>query len=95
MTTKPVRRIGIDLVALLALYAASLYAMAYFRVMEVLLAPGGQTGKLYVVAAMTFLMLRFFVLVLAPGWFLARIFMALSPLPRTIGTQDVKAEQTS
>ena len=95
MTTKPVRRIGIDLVALLALYAASFYAMAHFRVMEVLLAPGGQTGKLYVVAAMTFLMLRFFVLVLAPGWFLARIFVALGAPSNTISAQGAKAGQTS
>jgi len=90
MTTRHARRIGIDLAALAVLYAVSFYIMAHFRVMEALLAPGGDSARIYVAVAVTFLLLRFFVIFLAPGWFLARVCFAV--LSRPLESQTASAD---
>lgn len=62
--------------SLAALEVAGLYAMSHWRVMETLLAPGPHSVKPYLALAICFVMLRFFLLLVAPGWLLARLYLA-------------------
>ncbi len=73
MKEKRTRRVLVDAAVLFALYFVGLWAMAHFRVMEVLLSPGGDSHAIRCMGAVAFLMLRTFVIVLAPGWILARL----------------------
>ena len=68
----PLRRIVIEALALMGLQFALTQLLA--RLLEHLLAPGGES---YVALAVTavFLLLRVGVIVLLPGWFLARLWL--------------------
>jgi len=78
MKERKVLRIALEFAALAVIYLAALKAMAHWRVMEVLLAPGAHSVRPYVAAALLFVMLRGFLVVLAPGWFTARAWLALT-----------------
>jgi len=56
------------------LHLAGIHAMARWRVMESLLAPGGHDSRLYVALAAGFLFVRFSLFFLAPGWLAARAY---------------------
>ena len=68
------RRILIESSALVAVHYALLQILARVNLLEHLLAPGANSRfALFVTAA--FLLLRVFVLVLTPGWLLARLWL--------------------
>lgn len=75
------RRIVIEFVALCALHFVLLQILARAHVLEHLLAPGpGSRLALAITAA--FLLLRLFLLVFAPGWLLARVWLWMTrPTP--------------
>ena len=69
-------RIAVELAVLLLVYLAAHHAMAHFRVTEVILSPGENSEKPLVALAVVFMLLRFFIVLLAPGWVAARLYMA-------------------
>ena len=69
-----VRRILAEAAVLVLLHGIALRLLAQARLMEHLLSPGSQS-RWAVVATVMFLLLRMFVLVLAPGWVLARLWL--------------------
>jgi hypothetical protein len=90
------RRILVEFGVLAVLHFTLLCLLSRMRVMEHLLAPGpGSRVALALTAA--FLLLRFFLLVLAPGWLLARLWLLFSrsSLPRqSPPLADAKTEPT-
>ena len=90
MVRRRLLRITVEFLILLVVYFAALYAMAHFRVMEAILAPGGRSAGLYVALTASFLLLRFFVIFFAPGWFLARVCFAV--LSRPLESQPASAD---
>jgi hypothetical protein len=78
MNRKKILRLAAEFAALVVLEVAGLYAMAWWRVMEVILAPGPHSQKVFVALAVMFVVTRAFLLVAAPGWFLARLVLLLT-----------------
>ena len=73
----PLRRILLEAAALLALHFALVQILARVHLLEHLLAPG--PGSLFALAVTgIFLVLRLFVFVFAPGWFVARLWFFIS-----------------
>jgi hypothetical protein len=72
-----VRRILIDFAALVLIHAVALRLLAYARLMEHLLSPGAGS-RWALTATVMFLLLRMFLLVLAPGWLLARLWLRVT-----------------
>ena len=68
------RRILVEAVSLVAVHFALLLLLARVNLLEHLLAPGAGSRFALAVTAV-FLLLRLFLLVLAPGWLLARIWL--------------------
>ncbi len=71
------RRIVAEAAALLALHFVLVLILARVRLLEHLLSPGPESRVALAVTAM-FLMLRIFVLVLLPGWVVARVWLLAS-----------------
>ena len=71
------RRILLEAATLLALHFALVQILARVHLLEHLLAPGPGSRFALVVTGI-FLALRLFVLLLGPGWFLARLWLFLS-----------------
>ncbi len=69
-----IRRILVEAAILGLLHEAAIRLLAHARLMEHLLSPGSQSLWAVVATAM-FLLLRMFLLVLAPGWVLARLWL--------------------
>jgi len=75
-------RILVEAAVVLGLHAAAHWGMVESRLLERVLSPTGDSG-MHVTAAACFLLLRLFVLLLLPGWVLARVWLwATSPRPR-------------
>jgi hypothetical protein len=72
-------RIVIEFVAIILLQLALAHALMRFRVLDHLLSPGRDSAVALGVTA-AFLLLRMFVLLFAPGWFLARLWLWMSRL---------------
>ncbi len=73
----PLRRILLELAALLVVHFVLVQILARVRLLEHLLAPG--PGSLLALAVTgIFLALRLFVCLFAPGWFLARLWLLMS-----------------
>lgn len=70
-------RIALELAVVYALHFAASFALARLSLLEAVLTPG-PGGRLALVAALGFFALRLFVLLLAPGWFLARLWLLLT-----------------
>jgi hypothetical protein len=70
-------RIVGDAAILLALHFTLAHVLAHARLLEHLLSPG-PGSRLALAATATFLLLRFFVLVLGPGWIAARLWLLIS-----------------
>ena len=71
------RRILLEAVALLVLHFVLVKILARAHLLEHLLAPG--PGSLFALAVTgVFLVLRLFVYLFAPGWFLARLWLFVS-----------------
>lgn len=75
MNRKWLLRLATEFLVLLALNLAGLYAMAHWRVMESILSPNPSSARLYIVLAVMFMLVRFTLIVIAPGWLLARLFL--------------------
>ncbi len=69
-----VRRILVEAAVLVLLHEVAIRLLAHARLMEHLLSPGSQS-RWAVLATVMFLLLRMFLLVLAPGWVLARLWL--------------------
>jgi len=69
---------ALEFAILLGVYFAVLHAMAKWRVMEQILSPNPGRGRLFLSLAFFFLLLRFFVILVAPGLLLARVYFRLS-----------------
>lgn len=76
------RRILLEFGALALLHFVLLGILSRVRVMEHLLAPGPGSRFALAITAV-FLLLRLFLLMFAPGWLLARLWLLLSRAPRT------------
>ena len=72
------RRILIEAAVLIAVHFALLQLLARANLLEHLLAPGADSRVALGVTA-AFLLLRVFVLVLTPGWLLARLWLWATP----------------
>jgi hypothetical protein len=68
------RRILAEAVVLMLLHEVAIRLLARWRLMEHLLSPGSQS-RWAINATVMFLLLRMFLLVLAPGWVLARLWL--------------------
>lgn len=67
-------RIVVEFVAVILLQLGLAYGLIHLRLLDHLLSPGKDSGgALGVITA--FLLLRMFVLLFAPGWFLARLWL--------------------
>lgn len=75
------RRIVIELLMVVLLQLALAHALMHFRVLDHLLSPG-RDSSIALGVTTAFLLLRMFVLLFAPGWFLARLWLWMSR-PRT------------
>ena len=71
------RRILVEFAVLAALHFVLLHLLARAHVLEHLLAPG-PGSRLALAVTAVFLLLRLFLLVVAPGWLLARIWLWLT-----------------
>ena len=79
MNARKLVRIFCDFAVLLALNLAGLYAMEHWRIMESILSPNPSSLRWQVALAVTFMLVRFTLIAIAPGWLLARLFvLALS-----------------
>ena len=78
MNRKWLLRLATEFLVLLALNLAGLYAMAHWRVMESILSPGPHSVKLFAGLAVMFVIVRLFLILAAPGWFLARLMLAVA-----------------
>lgn len=75
-------RIVVELIAIIVIQFALSYALMYFRVLDHLLSPGADS-RIPLGITIVFLLLRMFVLLFAPGWFLARLWLWASRRPDT------------
>lgn len=67
-------RIFVEFIAVILLQLALAYGLMHLRLLDHLLSPGKDSGgALGVITA--FLLLRMFVLLFAPGWLLARLWL--------------------
>lgn len=73
----PLHRILLETLALLALHFVLVQILARARLLEHLLAPG-PGSKIALAATTMFLAFRFFLLVLAPGWIVVRLWLLAS-----------------
>ncbi len=73
----PLRRIFLETGALLVVHFALVHILARVHLLEHLLAPG-PGSKFALVVTTVFLVLRLFLLIFAPGWFLARLWLFAS-----------------
>lgn len=72
-----VGRIALELAAMYALHFAASLVFVRLPALEAILSPG-LGGRLALIAALGFFALRLFVLLFAPGWFLARLWIILT-----------------
>lgn len=75
-----------DALLLYFIHGLGLMLMGQVRIVDQLLAPGGGS-PVYLVLGVMFTCTRLFVLTLAPGWILARLFWIWSGLPDS-GSRD-------
>ena len=68
------RRIFIEFAALAALHLVLLHTLARARILEHLLAPG-PGSRLALALTATFFLLRLFLILVGPGWLLARLWL--------------------
>ncbi len=71
------RRIVLELAALGAIHFVLVQVLARARLLEHLLSPGPE-ARLALAVTGFFLVLRLFLLVLGPGWFIARLWLWIS-----------------
>ena len=71
------RRIVIELIVIVALQLALSYVLMHCRFLDHLLSPG-RDSNIALGVTTAFLMLRMFVILFAPGWFLARLWLLCS-----------------
>lgn len=75
MNTRKLIRILCEFAVLLALNLAGLYAMEHWRVMESILSPNPSSLHWQIAIAVMFMLVRFALIAIAPGWLLARVFL--------------------
>ena len=85
------RRILVEFAALVAVHFVLLQVLARSHVLEHLLAPG-PGSRIALAATAMFLLLRLFLLVFAPGWLLARLWLLTTrPLPEKAPSASERA----
>jgi len=67
-------RIIVELAVVVLLECVLAYALAHIRLLDHLLSPGSDS-QIALGATAAFLLLRMFVLLFAPGWFLSRLWL--------------------
>jgi hypothetical protein len=69
-------RSGLEASFVVVIHCALLYAMVQWRVMEVMLSPSGEQAKAHLMLTFFFVLFRGFAFFVAPGWILARLYLA-------------------
>jgi hypothetical protein len=75
------RRIVVEFAMIVLLQFALAHVLMHFRLLDHLLSPGRDSGVALGVTT-AFLLLRMFVLLFAPGWFLARLWLWMTRAKR-------------
>ncbi len=81
-------------VAVGVLNFAGLHAMYRWRVMESILAPGPQGSRALLALAILFVLVRFVLFFVVPGWLLARVYLAAAE-PEGAPCEPAEAEAAS